>query len=43
MNYIVIFMGFNKLWVKKDPENIMKFQEIFNEYKNTIRDQYPCI
>lgn len=41
--YCDIYAGFNKLWVKKDPENIMKFQEIFNEYKNTIRDQYPCI
>jgi hypothetical protein len=38
--YCDIYAGFNRLWIVKDPTNIMKFQEIFSEYKKSIRNKY---
>jgi hypothetical protein len=41
--YCNIYEGFNELWVDRDPENVLAFQKIFNEYKIVIRKKYPVI
>ena len=41
--YCEIYEGFNELWVRKDPENVLAFRVIFDEYKNYIRKKYPTI
>jgi ELMO domain-containing protein len=41
--YCEVYMEFNRLWVEKDPENIMAFQKIFAEVKRYFRSKYQLI
>lgn len=38
--YCKIYIEFNRIWIEKDPQDIMEFQKIFNEVKKEFREKY---
>lgn len=41
--YCEVYMEFNRLWVERDPENVMAFQKIFSEVKSYFRKKYQLV
>lgn len=41
--YCEIFYGFFELWELRDPPNVMSFQEIFREFKESFKLKYTAI
>lgn len=41
--YCDIYIEFNRLWVERDPVNIMEFQSVFAEVKNIMHSRFDSI
>eukprot|EP00606_Chrysophyceae_sp_TOSAG23-5_P001436 GSChrysophyteH2.ASY1.ANO1.1724.1 assembled CDS len=41
--YCETYTSFCKLWVERDPPNVMSFPDIFGEFSDSLRAQYPAV